>query len=43
MLMVKRRIGSGVASTKQSPTKPEEGTPVGSRSGKPRQLLPEKP
>ena len=39
MPMVKKRIGSGVASTSHSPTKPEEGTPVGSRSGKPSQLL----
>ena len=37
------RIGSGVASTKQSPTKPGEGTPVGSRSAKASQLLLEKP
>ena len=43
MPMVKRRIGSGVASTKQSPMKPEEETLVGSRSAKPSQLLLVKP
>ena len=40
--MVKMRIDSGVASIKQSPRKPEE-IPVGNRSGKPSQLLLEKP
>ena len=43
MPMVKRKTDSGVAITKQSPTKPEVGTPVGSRSAKPSQLLLEKP
>ena len=39
MLMVKRKTDSGVASIKQSPSKPEEGIPIGSRSARPNQLL----
>ena len=41
--MVKMRIDSGVASTSQSPKKPEEEIPIGNRSGKPSQLLLGKP
>ena len=39
MPMVKRKTDSGVASTKQSPKKPEEGIPGGNRSERPNQLL----
>ena len=39
MPMVKRKTDSGVASTKQSPKKPEEGILVGNRSERLNQLL----
>ena len=43
MPTVKKKTDSRVASTKQSPMKPEEETLVGSRSAKPSQLLLVKP
>ena len=39
MPMVKRRSDYGAASTKQSPTMPEEETPVGNKNARPNQLL----
>ena len=38
-MVMKRKTDSGVASTKQSPKKPEEGIPVGNRNTRPSQQL----